>query len=475
MHLRSRADAAHSSDSMKESFGIITPDRCDEFVRKGYRQRWFFPHTVRYLPKCGPDGFKLARWMCGDVSPGQMWELVIHAAPSLAGEFPSELFFDDDIVWHQQQFGLSGQIATANLVVRGAEMFTMAHVSDVVQRISRRRSLKTKVEKRFKGWNHMLLNGILNFAAGMGMERIYVANSDWALRHTDPSRKVRPEMFRRVYDRNVEEVFEARPCPPWRLIDVPRNANRLVVPESGEEDIPDEKSICVCHDVEKGTGHIDSDPDFAARADAIALENLERMISIERRLGVKATYSVVGKLVPELRGRIEEDGHCLAFHSYDHRIGSFAQLGRCRTVDYRLKGYRVPQSRISAELTDENLCFHNFEWLASSTRSLGFKEPRLENRIVKIPIHFDDFSMYRDGRAYDAWEAQAIATIENNQFVAFGLHDCYGEFWLPRYAEFLEKIRRLGKLTTMNHVADEVFLENAQSLREAPWAHEAIG
>ena len=246
-----------------------------------------------------------------------------------------------------------------------------------------------------------------------------------------------------------------------------RNANRLVVPEPREEAIADEKSICVCHEVEKGMGHVDSDPDFASRADAIALENLERMLSIERQLGVKATYSVVGKLVRELRSRIEEDGHCLAFHSYDHCISSSDQLGRCRTVDYRLKGYRPPQSRITAELTDENLCFHNFEWLGSSTYSLGFDEPRLQNRIVKIPIHFDDFAMYRDGQPYDVWEAEAIATIETNQFVAFGLHDCYGEFWLSRYAEFLEKIRRLGRLTTMNKVADEVFLRNALSANAA--------
>ena len=459
---------------MKGSFGIITADRSDEFVRKGYRQRWFFPHTVRYLPKCGPDGFKIARWMCGDVSPDQIWELVLHAAPSLVAQFPSDLFFDDDIVWHQQQFGRAGQIATANLVVRGSELFTMVHISDLVQRISRRRSLKTRIENRFKGWNHMLLNGILNFAAGLGLERIYVANSDWALQHTDPDRTVGREMFRRVYDRNVGELFDVKSAPPWWSIDVSRNANRLVVPEPGEEDIADDKKICVCHDVERGMGHTDSDPEFAARADATAPEYLERMIAIERQMGVKATYAVVGTLVPELRDRIEQDGHCLAFHSWDHRIGE-DQLGGCRTVDYRLKGYRVPQSRITTELTDENLCFHNFEWLASSSDSFGFAEPRLENRIVKIPVHFDDFLMFRDGLAYEAWEAEALATIEENRFVAFGLHDCYGEFWLPRYAAFLKKVRRLGRLMTMNQVADEVFLRNALSLREAPSAEQAIG
>ena len=461
---------------MKGNFGTISADRCDEFVRKGYHKRWFFPHTVRYIPKGGPDGFKIARWMCGDVRPDQMWELVLHAAPSIATQFPADLFFDDDIVWHQQQFGRPGQIATANLVVKGHDLYTMVHISDLVQRISRRRELKTQVENRFKGWNHMLLNGILNFAVDMKLDRIHVANSDWALRHTDPARNPKPEMFRRIYDRSVGELFEVQSCPPWWSVDVGRNANRLIVPEPGEEDIADEKKICICHDVERGLGHIDSDPEFAAKADLVAPANLERMISVERQLGVKATYSVVGTLVPELREQIEADGHCLAFHSYDHRIGTPSdaaaaegtdQLGRCRSIDYRLKGYRTPQSRITAELTDENLSFHNFEWLASSAYSLGFNEPRLENGIVKIPIQFDDFAMYKTGQSYDAWEAEAIEIIEKNQFVAFGLHDCYGEFWLPRYASFLEKVRGMGTLTTMNNVADDVFLQNALSCPEA--------
>jgi peptidoglycan/xylan/chitin deacetylase (PgdA/CDA1 family) len=208
------------------------------------------------------------------------------------------------------------------------------------------------------------------------------------------------------------------------------------------------------------------------------------MLSIERELGIKATYAVVGTLVPESRGRIERDGHCLAFHSYDHRIDQSTspvsaehadQLSRSRAIDYRLKGYRTPQSRITPELADENLCFHNFEWLASSAHSFGFDKPCLENRIVKIPIHFDDFALHRDGMAYDTWEAEAIATIENNRFVAFGLHDCYGDLWLPRYAGFLKKIRELGRLVTINQVSDEVFLQNALSLRNEPAAHERIG
>jgi hypothetical protein len=459
---------------MKASFGIISPERCDEFVSKGYRQRWFFPHVVRYLPKCGPDGFKIARWMLGDVSPAQMCELVIHAAPSLAAQFPAELFLDDEIVWHQQQFGHHGQVATGNLLVRGNDLFTMVHISDVVQRISRRRSLKTQIENRFKGWNHMLLNGILNFAAGQRLERIYVAGSDWALKHTDPDRSPGREMFERIYDRNVHELFDVTSSPPWWCIDVSRNAGKLIVPEPAEENIPDGRTICVCHDVERGMGHLDADPEFAVKVEETAPQHLERMLAIERQLGVKATYAVVGAILPGLRDSIERDGHALAFHSWDHRIGP-DQLAQCREVDYRLKGYRTPQSRITAELTDENLCFHNFEWLASSSRSFGFDEPRLENGIVRIPISFDDFAMYHDGMTYEAWEAEALETINNNRFVAFGLHDCYGEFWLPRYAQFLERVSKLGRLVTMNQVANEMFLRHALPVGGPTPAFEPAG
>ena len=47
------------------------------------------------------------------------------------------------------------------------------------------------------------------------------------------------------------------------------------------------------------------------------------------------------------------------------------QLPRCREVDYRIKGYRPPRSQITPELSDRNLLFHNFEWLASMMAELA--------------------------------------------------------------------------------------------------------
>jgi hypothetical protein len=189
------------------------------------------------------------------------------------------------------------------------------------------------------------------------------------------------------------------------------------------------------------------------------------MLRVERELGIRATYAVVGAILPEMRDRIEADGHCVAFHSWDHHIGP-DQLDKCRSFDYRIKGYRPPQSVITAELSDANLLFHNFEWLANSAYMWGFNEPRLENRLAKLPIHFDDFSMYHDGVSYESWEREALATIQKHRFVAFSLHDCYGEYWLPHYRSLLEKVSQLGRLATLNEAANEKFLTHALELQQ---------
>src|SRR5436190_23545710 len=108
----------------------ISSERIGEFCQKGYKKRYFFPHKIYYLPKCGPDGFRLAKWMCGDCNLDQLWEVVIYADKPTVAEFPQEIYFDDDLVWHQQQFGKAGQIATANLLLDDHRLFSMVHISD---------------------------------------------------------------------------------------------------------------------------------------------------------------------------------------------------------------------------------------------------------------------------------------------------------------------------------------------------------
>ena len=467
------------------NFREITPQRADEFLQKGYKSRHFFPHRVYHLPKAGPDALKLSYRMCGEGDPNKQWEVILNSAPQLIDEFPQSLFFDDDIIWHQQQFGQVGHIAFAYLVIRDSNLYGLNYVSDVVQRISRRKEHRTRIEKKFRGWHHMLFNGIMNFALEKQLKTVYSPTADLALENTDPKRVVQRALFDRVYDKALTERFLAVREEKWWVIDVEANRHRIVIPERRQELLPNGKTICVCHDIEKGMGHLDVDPAFARFADQVSPKHLDAMLSIEAEANLKATYNVVGTMVPGIRKDIEEQGHCIGFHSYNHKIAPGRapvdnpeidqtagdarknlwlsdQLNQCRRIDYRIKGYRPPQSKITADISDDILCFHNFEWLASSVSSLGFIQPKMVNRIVKIPILFDDFDLYKRGMRFDDWADNAINIIRRHDLVAFSLHDCYGEFWLPFYRRFLDEIRSLGEFKTLTEVSNAIVLSKAE-------------
>jgi hypothetical protein len=81
--------------------------------------------------------------------------------------------------------------------------------------------------------------------------------------------------------------------------------------------------------------------------------------------------------------------------------------------------------------------------------------PVMLNHLVKIPIRLDDFPLYKSGMPFHEWEKQVIEEIRTRDFVAFGLHGCYADLWLPHYPAFLEKISRLATIQTMDAVADE--------------------
>lgn len=458
--------------------------RLGDFLTAGFYERHFFPHRVVQLPKAGVDGLKLASRMSGIGDPARLAQVVLFALPPATDEFPAALFFDDEVQWHQQHFGQPGHVASANLAFDGPRMFGSAYVSDLVQRIPRRREHKTRIENVFKGWHHMLLHALLNVAVDRGVRVLCSPTADRAMRHTDPQRTIGPELFRRVYDEAVTSRYRAEEHDGWWHVDVAANRDRIVVLDKDVQVAPRRKTIAVCHDVERGHGHRLTDPVHAERADASADAALDAMLAIERTAGVRATYSVVGAFLDEVRTRITADGHALAFHSYDHPVAAAQtlrarvrdrltgrqpahahdarQLGLCRGVDYRLKGYRPPQSRLTPGLADRHLSHHGFEWLASSAASLRRTTPTLENGIVKIPILFDDYGMFRDGEPFERWRENALAAIDAHDFVAFGLHDCYADHWLPHYAELLAEVRARGRLRTLDEVAAEVALAHAR-------------
>lgn len=217
----------------------------------------------------------------------------------------------------------------------------------------------------------------------------------------------------------------------------------------------EKKTLCLCHDTERGWGHLDVDPDFAALVDRRAPADLAEILRAESDLGVRVTYHVVACFLDEVRQSIVDGGHCVAFHSFDHDM-DMPQLERCRQVDGTIKGYRTPRNVLTPDLSDDRLRQHGFEWLGSSARSFGFDRPIMENGIVKIPVAFDDFELYKVGTPYPQWEEKALQVIRDQEFAVIGLHDCYARFWLPHYRSFLSKIRDMGEIKTFDEVAAEV-------------------
>ena len=402
----------------------------------------------------------LAQAMCGAENLDHHWQLLVFADDALVDRFPRELFFDEDVLWHRQHFGRPGQVASASLVVEADRIHTMVHQSDLVQRIGRARDHKTQVENRFRGWPWMLANGVLSFALERDIGTVRMPTSELAMRHTDPARDVEPYMFERIYDRPVAELPGAVRSGGWWEIDVRAAAEAVVDPVAGTEPVTEERTVCVMHDLERGLGHVEDDPELAREAEAAGGKRLAAMLAVEADAGASVTYNVVGKILSEVREHVESAGHALAFHSFDHTRRE-DQLRRCRDVDYRLKGYRLPRSEPTPETTDERLAFHNFEWLASSAYSFGFDSPQLQNRLVRLPVALDDFELYSGEYAYEEWEARLLDHVERRDFTAFGLHDCYADLWLPHYAELIEKLSSRARLRTLDDVSADVVMAAA--------------
>ena len=184
----------------RSHFREITEDRVEEFFHKGYKKRYFFPHRIYYVPRPGPDALRLAHRMCGMFVPDALWEVLLFARGSVLHQFPDDLFFDDDLIWHQQQLGKPGHVAYACLGVRGEDLYGLNYVSDLVQRQSRVSAHRSRIENRFGEWYHVLFNGMVNFALENNVKHFYSPIADFAIAQTDPSRTVRRELFERVYD-----------------------------------------------------------------------------------------------------------------------------------------------------------------------------------------------------------------------------------------------------------------------------------
>ena len=235
----------------------------------------------------------------GSTIRDKVFLILLHAPKHLLKDLPRELFFDDDLVWHQQQFGKEAHIGFAYVVRSRSRLYGLNYVSDIVQRISRRREYKTSIEKRFRGWVEMIFNSVVNFALEIGVRTIYSPSADLVMAHTDSARHPQRELFDRVYDRGWRKQFIANREDGWWVMDVAENKDRVVQGKQETELVEDEKTICICHDIERGLGHLDADPAWAAHANTYAPRALEEMLEIEATMNVKSSYNVVGTLLGE--------------------------------------------------------------------------------------------------------------------------------------------------------------------------------
>jgi hypothetical protein len=384
----------------------------DRFVTGGHHPADFFAHRVYCAPRAAPNHLAAAKKIADRLGPDDLWLVTLHATdPRPSQSQPA----------HSYGFGLPGCVASARLIKDENRAYCLGLDSDA-------------------SVQGLLLNAVLTVVASWRLAALAI-----------PASCAREAA-----------IYETQRDADWLVVDLARSKPRIVLAEPRHEDLAGEKMICVCHDIERELGHLIEDPPFAESLRTAKDEVLHQMLAVERQLGIQATYNVVGTFLPEVRDAIAGGGHTIAFHSFDHVIAApdetTDQLARCRAVDGAIAGYRPPQSRLSLELSDEKLCRYGIEWLASGAKGLGTIAPRLDGRVVKIPIAFDDFSLYSQGISFENWREDALRQIEASPFVAFSLHDCYGQFWLAHYEEFLIEVMRHGQLRTCDKIADRIFL-----------------
>jgi hypothetical protein len=274
----------------------------------------------------------------------------------------------------------------------------------------------------------------MNFAVENHLSAVYIPTSEFALRNTDRKRTPGPLLFRRIYDEYVLQLFKIQRHGEWWYVNVHGNGNRIVPLDESIAEQKQDKTICICHNISERDNR----------------NNIEKMLSIEKAYGVNATYQVSGFLHNEYKKAILENGHCISFYSYDCRKRD--QLLKCREVDYRIKGYYPFHGKHTRELSDFNLAFHNFEWLAGSYRSI-----KIKNGIARIPMRMEDSTVAQ----FSEWKRAEISKVRSNDFTAIVLSDSNSARWLPQYEKLLEELLKLGSVKTLNQVSAQLFLTHS--------------
>jgi hypothetical protein len=430
-----------------------------EFVKAGIPARNWFGHYVLTIAKQYPDTFLYLNWRTAPrrATEAAAFRQINLYATDLDG-LPDELFTDKSVNWHQQQLGLKGHIASAGLYLHGLDdVFVMFLQSDLSQQLFRHAELRaqcrTQIDSRFGHWYQLLLNAVLDFCVDRGVKVLYVPTCRTILRFN--VKPVQAQLFARIYD-DAPRRFKCDPsivggAEYWR-IPIADNLTRIArLSRKDSLNAPPPSGVCIFHDIEED---VDTD---------VSKEECKRwfldLLRIEREASVPTTYSILGSLFKDKMPHLMAHGvRSLAFHSYDHSVDGTLQLPRLRKVDHQVRGYRPPKSRITSEITDYGLSFYNFEWLLSSAGSLNSPYVCLENGIVKIPVHIDDYPLHTGRLTLEQWDEALLQLLDRVPLVVIGLHDCYASKWINSYDRLLERLQSCRQFLTCDQIADAVFL-----------------
>lgn len=496
----------------------VTAERKPEFIERGYKGRYFFPHRCYYLPRALAEQHRIARRIWGLSDPEQLYCVLMYAERDAICEFPEELFFDREVMIHRDPHGMPGLVALALLYIDGDTLCCDEHQSDLVQRAGQRPEHRNKISRRFGGWHQMLLNSVLNFAVQMGLKRVRVPTARRVLSHYI-TRHVVPDLFERLYDRDTQMRFDAQRVGDLWEIDVEANRGRLVAMSTQQEPTATPaRAACLLHDVE-GAG-----------------EQIGELLEAERALGVSGTYI----LPPRLAGRwmlaierggesraapgASSGGHAVAFHSravgryrfprravedepavlrgvtqamrrIDYvarqRLGIHpgevpsaskainAALNRlrratgqpavvdtlqaCRDNETYVHGYRQTPHDHAAGITDDRLRDHHFSWLIDEAlpSDAGVTE---SGRLLRVPVTHPWPATVTDPASFAAWAQQITADANaptDPPLLCIDLPARQIRNWLPGYREFIHALRGSAQLLSVEALADRHYLDRA--------------
>lgn len=184
-------------------------------------------------------------------------------------------------------------------------------------------------------------------------------------------------------------------------------------------------TVMLYHDVEQDS---DSDADPAACRQAVS-----QLLALERRMGVSATYNVVGRLFveqPDLIEEIRSAGQDLGYHSYHHypdwNPEHYApEVRRCQALHRGVLGYRSPRSQWDAS-TVEAMAECGFAWNAESDRQVS--PYFIRNDLVRLPIAGDDWPLHLGRVDSDGWIRHFEQLLSERECFGFGSHDTVTSF-----------------------------------------------